>query len=490
MRTPLRCRHWALAAASGLLLTAIYPPINLSVLAWVALAPLLLALEGASPLGGWWLGWITGTVGALGVTGYWIFRAAHDYFHLSDLAALGFTVGVTQLFVSVYFALFGLAVALLRDAPWRWLAVPAVLVATEFLRAHLLSGNPWALLGHSQTGVLLMQLSRVTGIYGMSFVLALTGTAAASLPRTRMPSVVALISVVAVLVFGEWYVRSAAHQPMDSISIALVQGNLPNAERGEPQHYTDHLDHYLELSLRAAAAHPEMIVWPENAIGFFPESNPALLERLTDWLGRQKTAVLAGAPRATSRGGSASVFNSAYLWNAGGIAGVYDKQVLLPFVERLPLRSEDGPYQPGTRATIFSIGQQRFGVLICYEAIYPALARQLVNEGAQFLVNLSNDSWFEAGAGPEQHYQLSRFRAVENGVSVVRVTNSGVSGVIDPLGRETTRLPSQSAVALVADVPIGSPGTFYSRHGDVFALACVVAALAAVVLARLRPLPH
>ena len=152
---------------------------------------------------------------------------------------------------------------------------------------------------------------------------------------------------------------------------------------------------------------------------------------------------------------------------------MYDKRVLLPFVERFPLHGEDGPFLPGREPIIFSAGNVRFGTLICYEAIYPHLARELVRKGARLLVNISNDSWFQAGAGPEQHYQIARFRAVENRVSLVRVTNSGVSGVIDPFGREILRLPEHAAVARSVPVPISSEGSFYTRHGDVFALLCI-----------------
>ena len=125
-----------------------------------------------------------------------------------------------------------------------------------------------------------------------------------------------------------------------------------------------------------------------------------------------------------------------------------------------------------------------------YEAIYPELARALVAHGAQFLVNISNDSWFEAGAGPQQHYEIARFRAVENHVSLVRVTNSGVSGVIDAVGRDVVRLPSRQPVAQSVAVPVGSGGSFYTGHGDLFAAGCIAVSVAALVLRLLGALPQ
>src|SRR5262249_55668029 len=141
------------------------------------------------------------------------------------------------------------------------------------------------------------------------------------------------------------------------------------------------------------------------------------------------------------RPGVAALYNSAYLITADGIMETYDKRRLLPLVERFPFRAGDGPYLAGSVPTVFEVDGRPFGVLICYEAIYPELARDLLARGARLLVNISNDSWFEAGAGPEQHYAIARFRAVENHVSLIRVTNGGVSGVIDPWGREIVRLP-------------------------------------------------
>lgn len=485
-----RLPRWAWALTSGVFLTLIYPPFDAPVLAWIALAPLFVALEGASPRAGALLGWLTGTLGALGVTGYWIFRAAHDYFGLSAFAALAFTLGVTQLFVSPYFMLFGLLVAVLSPVRWRWLIVPILFVATEYLRAHVLSGNPWALLGHSQTSPLLMGVGSLTGVYGLSFTLALVSAAVVALRHTRVAAVVAGVLVAGVLAYGSWQARSFASEPPRRFAVALVQGNLPNAERGLPEHYAEHLDRYVALTQTIADTHPALVIWPENAVGFFPDANPRLLQPLTNWLRTEHTALLTGAPRGAGTQGVATLFNSAYLFTAGGAVATYDKRVLLPFVERFPLRRIDSPFQAGTEATIFSVDRARFGVLICYEAIYPQLARELVNDGAELLVNISNDSWFEAGAGPEQHNQIARFRAVENGVSLVRVTNSGISGAIDPLGRQIARLPEHTALADVVTIPLRAGGSFYTRHGDVFAGACIAFSIAALIGARLGLLPQ
>lgn len=482
--------RWALAALSGVLLTSIYPPFGVSIFGWVALTPLILALDGVGACGGFLLGWFTGTIGVLGVTGFWIFRAARDYFQLSLLGAALFTTAVTQVFVSLYFGLFGAAAAMAVGRRHRLLLIPALFVAAEYARAHLLSGCPWGLLGQSQLHPVLMQICDVTGVYGLSFLLALSATAVADIRQTRTHIAIVAPVILLVCAYGSWRLANFPATPGATLRVAMVQGDLPNEQRGLPEFFAAHLDRYLELTRQAAWPPPQLIVWPENAIGFFPAENPALLEPITDQLRAEHAALLAGAPRAGEQPDVAAIHNSAYLFAGDGIASFYDKRVLLPFVERVPLRPEDGPYLPGTDPTIFSVASTRFGTLICYEAIYPELARELVNRGAQFLVNISNDSWFAAGAGPQQHYEIVRFRAVENRVSLVRVTNSGVSAVVDPAGREVIRLPSGTATAQSASVPIGTGGSFYTRHGDLFAMACIALSLGALVVRALGHLPH
>lgn len=472
-------RRCALATSSGVLLTLLYPPFSFSMLGWVALTPLLLALDGVTAWAGLGLGWLAGAVGSLGVTGFWIFRAAHDYFQLSAPLAAAFTVGTTQLFVGCYFGLFGLAVAAFGQTRVRFLLIPALLVTVEYARSHLLSGCPWDLLGHSQGNDQLMQICDVFGVYGLSFLLALSAAAIAEWRRARAPAIIAAAAVLLAFAYGGWRVATLARDAARTVPTTLVQANLPNQQRGRPEFFSTHLDRYLELT--GARTRPAALtIWPENAVGFFLEENPALLARITEALRLQHTVLLTGAPRGDGTAGVAALYNSAYLIGEGGILGSYDKRTLLPFVERLPLRPDAGAYRPGAAPTVFSAAGARFGVLICYEAIYPELARGLVQRGAQLLVNISNDSWFEAGAGPEQHYEIARFRAVENRVSVVRVTNSGISGVIDPLGRELARLPDGIAAAQTVAVPIGPAGSFYTRHGDLFAAACIGASLLAI----------
>ncbi len=474
-------RRICLSFLCGVLLTLLYPPFSYAALGWLALTPLIVALRGATRRQGLWLGWLAGTIGALGVTGYWMYHAASDYFALSPLTAALFTVAIHQGFVSVYFMLFGFA-ATARRAP-RPLFLAALFVAIEYARARLFSGNPWAQLGQSQDTPILMQVCDLTGVYGLSFLLAWTAAAVADLRRSWRPLAAASAAVVLVLAYGSWRLQTSAGDAA-VVPIGLVQGSLPNGERGDPRFFARHLQTYLDLSAALDMPPQALLVWPENAVGFFPTENASLLAATRELLRVRDASLLFGAPRGSGREGVAAIYNSAYLLRADALEAVYDKRVLLPFVESMPWRRGDGPYLAGARSGVFPVASARAAVLICYEAIYAGLAAAAARSGVGVVVNLSNDSWFEAGAGPEQHSQAAKFRAVESHVSLVRVTNSGVSAVVDPNGREILRLPGRQPAARLVSVPVGAGGSFYSLYGDVFAVACVVFVLIALGFQR------
>jgi apolipoprotein N-acyltransferase len=471
-----------LAAASGILLTLGYPPFALSAVAWVALTPLIVGLDGARPRVAFGLGWLAGTVLGLGVTGYWLWRAAIDYFGLGPITAAAFTTGLIEIFVAPFVALFAVLVAVGPGGAARLLFVPAAFVAGEYARATL-AGNAWELLGHSQRALPVLQIADLTGVHGLSCLLALTATALAepltgARSRTRLATAgaTALAAVGLVLAYGTWRLD---HLPPaeGTLRALLVQGNVSNPRRNQPGDVSEVLQRYVALT-RSAAPLPPLLIWPENAIAIFPADNAALLAPLRDLVRGAPTALLTGAPRAGDRLGTAAIFNSLYLLTADSERSVYDKRRLLPFVERYALRAADGPYLAGAEAAPVAIGAARVGPLICYEIIYAELARELVASGANLLVNVSNDSWFDAGAGPAQHAELARFRAIENRVSLLRVTNSGVSGAFDPAGREIARLPSGVAVAQAVDVPLVAGGSLYTRYGDWFAWLCIAIVLA------------
>jgi len=472
-----------LAVASGALLTLSYAPFDWPLVAWVAWTPLLVALDGAPLRRAVALGWLSGTIGGLGITGYWIDRAAADYFGLSALGAALFTFGVVQVFVAPFYGLFAALANGLGASRVRLLLIPAALVLCEAARSQL-TGNAWALLGHAVGPLPIVQIVDVTGVAGLSFLLALSAAIAADLCRDLLGRVgwrtvllrragellFGTAVVGAVVAYGDWRLD---HLPPASatLRVLLVQGAIDNAARSAAN-AAEAIRRYVGLTEAAPPA--PLVVWPENAIAVFPEQNDALLTPVHVLVAERGTTLLAGAPRAGDRAGRAALFNSLYAFNAAGSWPVYDKRRLLPFVERFPLRSQDGPYVPGEAPVPFVLGAAHAGLLICYEVIDAGLARAAVADGANLLVNASNDSWFAAGAGPEQHFAIARFRAIENRVALLRATDSGISGAFDPSGDELARLPADTPTAQIVDVPLVNGGSFYTRHGDWLVLVCAV----------------
>jgi apolipoprotein N-acyltransferase len=486
----------ALASAAGALVAAGYSPLALDAFGWIALVPLLLATDGATPATAAVLGWCAGTAAGLGVCGAWIWRAAMEYFGLDAARAGAVTFAIVEVFVAPYFAAFGALASVLQRGGRRCaMLIPAAFVSCELARV-LIGGNSWALLGHSQRSPVLVQIASVTGAYGLSFLLALSAVIAVELLRVRRCAAGSAGRVAAMLsaglvgalalvgAFGAWRLR---HPPAATglLRIGIVQANLANAVRSGAEHASAVMDRYVALS-ESIQPPPPLVVWPENAIPIFPDDNARLTAPIRLYAAQARAAVLAGAPRAEPIASAAAIYNAAYLFTAAGERPVYDKRRLLPFVERLRLRRGDPAYVPGDAAEPLAVGPARLGILICYEVTDAALGASWAARGANALVNLSNDSWFDTGAGPAQHYELARFRAIESGMALVRVTNSGISGAFDATGRDLVRLPDHTSAAAAVDLPLMPQASFYARYGEWFAFACVAATVAGVLLAHWR----
>jgi len=196
--------------------------------------------------------------------------------------------------------------------------------------------------------------------------------------------------------------------------------------------------------------------------------------------------MVVGSPRiARELNGEISLKNSAFLLSPEGkILDYYDKIHLVPFGEYLPLGqilshlgsvvNEIGEFSSGSRFTIFQVDRWRFGLVICYEVIFPGLFREFTRQGVNFMVNITNDAWFDQSSAPYQHFSMAVFRAIENGISVIRVANTGISGLIDPWGRVLLETPLFRRLALVRPLKLYRENTYYVRYGDLFARSCLI----------------
>jgi apolipoprotein N-acyltransferase len=496
-----------LAALAGLLYWASQPPLALGVLAFVALVPLLVALRGAGPWRGLALGWLAGTIACNGLTTTSIHAALVHAHHPGWLAAAESLV-IPQLCGALYFAAFGLYAALLERrpaaTPWRILLLPAAWVACEFARSRIGNGMPWVLLAHAVTGYpWLLQVADVAGAYGVSFVVAVVNVLLATLVerspggwrRNRLPLVAGIGVFWAATLYGDVQLRGWHEPEGRTLRVALVQGDVPEGWRTSLSSLPAVLARYRILVASAARDRPDLIILPENAAGISPTANPQVFARIVEPLAGSDALLLLGAPRTVSLGaGSATVRNSAFLVDAAGrLRATYDKIRLVPFGEAptwlLPeaLQRRLGipqNYSAGDTPTLLDIGGTHAGVLVCWEGIYAGAARALVRAGAALLVNLSNDDWFGGRAAVEQHFRASLLRAVETRRPLLRATNSGVTAVVDPRGVVVARAAPDIPMIVTANVTAGSQMSIYTGIGDVFAWACLLTALGALLAPR------
>ncbi len=523
---------WALTLVSAVLQVVIFPLPGLYGLAWIAVAPLMVAilrarapetlhLDGqarllpATPWQGFLLGYGCGILWFAG-TCYWIFDTMHRYGGM-PMGAAALALVLFCMYVGLYHGLFGLLLALVAGSKpvasgasiRRGLAAaPFLWVAVELARTRI-TAFPWELLGYSQTGnFALTQVATLIGVYGLSFEIVLVNSvfAAAFLaPRERAKQrrkwlLAAACAAAVILQSGQLL----APPPIAADRAALlVQPNIPiqDGAMWTREYFQNTLRDLTAVSLHPEGAkadqHFDLIVWPESPSPFY--TNDPLFRDAVSALARQSgTWVVAGAigitPAMHSGGESSQIFNSAALVNPQGEwVGRYDKVHLVPFGEYLPfpqvfafaggLTKEVGEFQRGTSRAPLDAGGERLGMFICYESIFPDEVRQGPLQGAQVLVNISNDGWYGDSGAWKQHLQQTQMRAIENNRWLLAATNTGMTASVDPYGRIVAATPRKVRTALAAPYALSTVTTFYTRHGDWFAYLCAIIS-AGALLAR------
>jgi apolipoprotein N-acyltransferase len=278
--------------------------------------------------------------------------------------------------------------------------------------------------------------------------------------------------------------------------VAVIQGNIEQSQKWDPAFQKAAIEKYLRLSLSTRPDRPDLIVWPESAVPFYFLAEVPPTRFVMQGIAEAGTHFLIGAPAFEMRGQKADYFNSAYLVGPRAeVLGRYDKAHLVPYGEYTPFKEylpflgkiveHVGDFKAGeTGKTLEWLGR-KLGIQICYEIIFPDLAREQVRNGAGLLITITNDAWYGTTAGPYQHFSLAVFRAVENRRVLARSANTGISGFIDPVGRLLDLTPLMEEAAVVREVPLLDTHTFYTRFGDVFAGACLVISAAAVIWAQI-----
>ena len=489
----------------------------------------------ATPGQGFVLGYLCGMVWFAG-TCYWIFDTMHRYGGLPNPVAL-LALVLFCMYLGLYHGIFGLLLALVagptsggttsggsrsgaprssgagisiasgRSIRRGLVAVPFLWVAVELARTRI-TGFPWELLGYSETGnFALTRLATLTGVYGLSFEIVLVNSvfAAAFLAAKERRKWLLMAACGAALILQAGQLLAPPAVATDRTAL-LVQPNIP-IQAGEGW-----TRDYFQATLRdltAMSLHPPVgandsdkarqnydpIVWPESPSPFY--TNDPLFRDTLSGLARQSGSwVLSGAigitPAVHGGGETSQIFNSAVLVSPQGQwVARYDKVHLVPFGEYLPfpqvfgfaggLTKEVGEFQRGTSHAPLDARDRRFGTFICYESIFPDEVRQGPLQGAEVLVNISNDGWYGDSGAWAQHLQQTEMRAIENDRFLLSDTNTGMTASLDPFGRRVAAIPRKVQDVLVAPYALITGTTFYTRHGDWFAYLCAIISAGALM---------
>ena len=526
-----------LALGTGFLLFLSFPgAAGFWPLAWVALVPLLLAVRNVGPGRAARLGLLAGMIHYVSLL-YWVIIVLGRYGNLPLWVSVPALL-LLALYMSSYLALF----CFLISRAWKekevlmiWVG-PFLWVGLDFIRSFLFSGFPWQDLAYSQyKALLIIQTADLTGHFGITFQIVLANSVTALVlalwrdnrsVRHSLPSVLltlrlrqawfyavlpALCIMLTVMAYNFLRYRqiSGVIESSQKMKIAVVQGNIEQDKKWSPAMRLKTIEIYTALSEQAMAQEekaPDLLVWPETALPFLISDNPYFNQLKKQLITKQKIWLLAGAPFYEKIAGNKSLhikkkflsYNSAYLFTPEGeIGGRYDKQHLVPFGEYIPLSKyltlpgplveNIGDFSVGKPVSPMSCQSAEIGVLICFESIFPKLARDWTSGGANLLVNITNDAWFGRSSAPWQHLSMAVFRAVENRRSLARSANTGVSAIIDPLGRMAATSPLFQPSYLVAEVPLLQEKTIFVSFGYYFGLLCLLVCIpGAFVFRKIR----
>ena len=544
--SPMRlipARLWGMAAVSGVLQVLPFPiagpvPVWRAALCWIALTPLLWALTrkvdrgtGAAAGVGAALGYVSGFLWYLGNC-YWIYQTMYLYGGLDKPVAAGILI-LFCLYLGLYHALFGGIVGAIRSGFGTQTALllsPFVWVAVELARARI-TGLPWDLLGIAQIeNGPLTRLAPIAGVYALSFVIALVNALwlirieIRERQHTRLVLTVVGVLLVVLYVIG---VRNLAVRPRykTSATAVLVQENLevgaaakgpePTAEELLPSfaYLSRHPGESMYLGMPerkgtplvrfvpngAARGDSNIIVWPESPAPF-QEDDPQFRSAISALAREANAPVIVGnvaIDRTTANARGYYLFNAAsFVTPQGEFVGRYSKMHLVPFGEYVPFKDlfffaqnllhEAGTFDAGAIRTLFAVNGHRYGTFICYESIFADEVRQFVLNGADVLINISNDGWYGDTSAPWQHLNMVRMRAIENHRWILRATNTGVTSAIDPSGRIVEAAPRHVRTSIRVGFGYEHDITFYAAHGDWFAWLCALITAAALILSLRR----
>jgi apolipoprotein N-acyltransferase len=490
-------------ALSGVLCGLSLPKADLGWLAWICLLPILAVVlcsgNDATSRRNLLLGGLTLGLVASGFRVYWIVETLGSYGGLGPAEATA-----TTCLLILYLALYPMFFTRLWAGAWRqsqsgsgavlpWLGA-ATWAILDWVQTWMLSGFPWAVLGTTQYRVpLISSLAALVGVHGLSFVIVAFNCGLALILVTRRQRLAGAFAVVAVMAlicgWGASYLHTMSEETPDPpLRIGIVQGNIRQDVKWEPGWKDTTTEHYVDLSRRLAreSGPIDLILWPETALPFrFDDTaHTPYRQAVTQLAVELDTPLFVGSLGTSAASGSPGLYNRAFLIDRHGrLAGSGDKVHLVPFGEYLPfpalfdymrgLTAQSGSFDAGEGHAVISLANRNpdlpgraLGLFICFESNFPSITRELASNGAQFLVNTTNDAWFGTTSAPYQHFAMVVLRAIETGRTVVRAANTGISGAIGPDGRVFRSTDLFTTETLVVDVNPRTALTPYVRFGD------------------------
>ncbi len=437
-----------------------------------------------------------------------VFKAAYFYALMSNIFQLYWVAIVTPpgavaaiIILSLYPA--AILAAFVKIYRWRklWglMALPFLWVGMEYFRSLSEFTFPWTDLSYSQGYYLtFIQIVSIIGSYGLSFILIMLNIFVwqvfnkTNRLEKRVSSVIAFIGIITVVYLYGW-INFPPYPEKGDFKVSLLQGNVDLETKWSSDTRDYNFMLYDSMAQAAAADSVDLMVWPETAAPCYPRLEPKYKKLIANTAIQSRAYQLVGAMEIAKSHGTERTFNSAFQFSPdGNMSPAYNKVKLVPFSEHVPYQDylpfltreflENyltfvktykvdwwSDFYPGDSAVVFETNKLTYSVLICYESAFPEYVRECLLKGADFLVNITNDTWFGRSSGPFQHLRIAVFRAVENRVWIARCANSGISALIDPYGREIVREGLFKQKVVTGNLAELDEYTYFTKHGPIVA---------------------
>ena len=498
------------AIVSGLIITASFPKIEIAGLIWFAFVPMLLAIKNKSLGYSFRIGMLTGFVHYMSLL-YWLVYAMDTYGHLPLWLSI-LLLALLCLYMSLTMGLFCFIIQLICVHPLFLIIAPCIWVSFEYLRSLTHFAFPWGLIGYSQyKAIELIQIADITGIYGVSCIIMFVNISIFIVLlyltkqswHKQIPSLSQSILILLFVFTALFWTYSYGIQRIQEIDqqlessqgmkVSVIQGNIAQDLKWDDAYRIKTTKKYLDLTRKASADLPELVIWPETALTFYVQQKNGLSKAVKENSKNLKIPLITGGLRFEKHDNAYQFYNSAFLINTlGEIMSYYDKSHLVPYGEYIPfkkwfpfinkLTEGVGDFSAGKKIKPLEYGDHHLGIQICFEIIFPDLSRKMVLDNTDILITITNDAWYGRSSAPYQHYSMVVFRAVENKRSIARSANTGISGFIDPLGRMDATTELFKDAIETRKLPICEEITTYTRMGDFFASSCLMISLAISIL--------